>query len=98
LIDYYVPNDSEWHKEKLGKMYNHNDTIPYMATCDRSIWLCMKFGLVLTYEEYLCLRCADGQYTSENEVYKGKEPLIATIVHHADYLACRDEKMRQSGK
>lgn len=92
LIDYYVKNESEWHREKLGKIYNHNDKIPYFATPDRAIWLCMKFGLVLSYEEYCAIRCADGQFTPENEPYKGREPLLATIVHAADYIATRFEK------
>jgi len=92
LIPYYLPNESEWHKEKLGELYKINDKIPFLASPDRTLWLCQKFGLVLSHSEYCSLRCADGQYTDENKPYKTKEPLLATIVHTADYLSMLQEK------
>src|SRR4051812_7305779 len=29
--DYYVPQASDWHREKLGEMYKHNENIPYLS-------------------------------------------------------------------
>lgn len=93
LIPYYLPNESEWHKEKLGQLYIINPDIPYMTVPDRGIWLCSKFDLRLSYDEHLAILLNDGQYISDNEPYKGKEPLLSTVVHLADYISTREEKL-----
>lgn len=91
-IDYYVPQTSDWHRDRGELFKNNYDNIPHFATPDRALWLCMKFGLKLSYEEYCAIRCADGQFTDENKPYKGKEPLLATCVHLSDYIATRSER------
>lgn len=90
--DYYVPQDSDWHREKLGEMYKHNKDILYMTVPDRGVWLCQHFGLKLTQEEWLAIKLNDGQYAEENAPYKMKEPLLADVVHLADYISCKQEK------
>lgn len=90
--DYYVPQDSDWHREKLGEMYKHNKDIQYMTVPDRGVWLCQRFGLELTQDEWLAIKLNDGQYAEENAPYKMKEPLLADIVHLADYISCKQEK------
>lgn len=90
--DYYVPQDSDWHRDKLGEMYKHNKEILYMTVPDRGVWLCQHFGLKLTQDEWLAIKLNDGQYAEENAPYKMKEPLLADIVHLADYISCKQEK------
>jgi hypothetical protein len=90
--DYYVPQDSDWHRDKLGEMYKHNKEILYMTVPDRGVWLCQYFGLKLTQDEWLAIKLNDGQYAEENAPYKMKEPLLADIVHLADYISCKQEK------
>lgn len=90
--DYYLPQDSDWHREKLGEMYKHNKEILYMTVPDRGVWLCQHFGLKLTQDEWLAIKLNDGQYAEENAPYKMKEPLLADIVHLADYISCKQEK------
>ncbi len=90
--DYYVPQDSDWHREKLGEMYKHNKEILYMTVPDRGVWLCQHFGLKLTQDEWLAIKLNDGQYAEENAPYKMKEPLLADVVHLADYISCKQEK------
>jgi putative nucleotidyltransferase with HDIG domain len=90
--DYYVPQDSEWHREKLGEMYKHNKDILYMTVPDRGVWLCQHFGLKLTQDEWLAIKLNDGQYIQENVPYKMREPMLADIVHQADIIATKEEK------
>lgn len=90
--DYYVPQDSDWHREKLGEMYKYNKEILYMTVPDRGVWLCQHFGLKLTQDEWLAIKLNDGQYAEENAPYKMKEPLLADVVHLADYISCKQEK------
>lgn len=90
--DYYIPQDSSWHMEKLGEMYKHNKDMQFMTVPDRGVWLCQHFGLKLSQDEWLAIKLNDGQYADENAPYKMKEPLLADIVHLADYISCKQEK------
>ena len=92
VVDYYLPQDSEWHREKLGENYKHNKAMKFMTTTDRSLWLIQHFGIRLTFEEFAAIRLADGQYAEENAPYKMKEPILADIVHMADFISTKQEK------
>jgi putative nucleotidyltransferase with HDIG domain len=90
--DYYLPQDSDWHREKLGEMYKKNKEMQYMTIPDRGVWLCQHFGLKLTQAEFLAIKLNDGQYDETNAPYKMQEPLLADIVHAADLVSCKQEK------
>jgi len=90
--DYYVPQDSDWHREKIGEMYKYNKDIQYMTVPDRGVWLCQHFGLRLTQPEFMAILLNDGQYAEENAPYKMKEPLLVDIVHIADFISTKQEK------
>lgn len=90
--DLYLPQDSDWHRDKLGEMYKHNRDIQYMTVPDRGLWLCQHFGLKLSQEEFLSIKLNDGQYADENAPYKMKEPTLADVVHIADYISTKQEK------
>jgi hypothetical protein len=90
--DYYIPQDSDWHREKLGEMYKHNKNMQYMTVPDRGVWLCQHFGLKLTQDEFLAIKLNDGQYAQENAPYKMKEPLLVDIIHQADIISTKQEK------
>ena len=92
VVDYYLPQDSDWHREKLGENYKHNKDMKYMTTTDRSLWLMQHFGVRLTFDEFTAIRLADGQYAEENAPYKMKEPILADIVHMADFISTKQEK------
>lgn len=90
--DYYLPQDSDWHRDKLGEMYKHNKELQYMTVPDRGTWLCQHFGLKLSQPEWLAIKLNDGQYADENAPYKMKEPMLADIVHIADVISTKQEK------
>lgn len=90
--DYYVPQESSWHREKLGEFYKINPDIDYMTVPHRSVWFCQHFGLRLTKEEMLGILLHDGQYIDDNKPYKMKEPALAVITHQADLMAGLREK------
>ena len=37
--DYYIPNDSDWHRKNQGSIFKHNPEIEYMTVTDRALWL-----------------------------------------------------------
>lgn len=90
--DYYVPQDSDWHRDKLGEVYKHNKEIRYMTVPQRGVWLCQHFGVRLTHDEYMAILLNDGWILQENKPYCLKEPLLAHVVMTADYIATCQEK------
>ncbi len=92
--DIYVPNESQWHREKLGKMYEKNPIIRDGLThAQRSIRLLSYFEINLTDEEYLAILSHDGIYVEENVVFKNKMNKLALMLHWSDMKAAIiDEK------
>jgi hypothetical protein len=91
-VPMYVPNPSEWHRNKLGQLFEVNKDLPYMPICDRTMYLLQKFNITLTNEEYIAIRISDGPYEKANEKYAMKEPDLAVLLHFADRWACAQEK------
>lgn len=90
--DYYIPNDSSWHVNQLGARYKYNEKLQFMTNQDRSIFLMCHYQIKLTSDEFLAIRLNDGQYTDTNKDYMLKEPFLATVIHHADLIAVKQEK------
>jgi len=91
-VPMYVDNPSQWHKDKLGQLFEINKQLPYMPICDRTMYLLQKFNISLTNEEYIAIRISDGPYEKANEKYGMKEPDLALLLHFADRWACAQEK------
>lgn len=93
VIPYYIPQDSDWHRDRLGEMYKHNPDIAYMTVPQRGVWLCQHYGLQLSHDEYLAIILNDGWVLQENKPYCLKEPLLAHVVMTADYISTYQEKI-----
>lgn len=88
----YLPNPSQWHREKLGALYEVNKDIVHMTVADRSIFVLQKFGVELSNEEFLAIRLADAQNVRENEAYRYKEPDLALLLQFANGWSERQQK------
>lgn len=96
--DYYDPNVDDW-KRKRGEKYKLNGNLPYMEVTDRAIYLLQKYGVVMTWKEYLGIKLADGLYneaTGKYLVQYNPELFMKTnlprVIHLADYTACVSER------
>jgi len=97
--DYYIPNDSEWHRKNQGKIYTHNPKLQYMNVSDRSLWLLQEFNIKLNQTEYIGLKLADGMYEEGNKSYYMSfnpdfelQSNLAHIIHQADMIASKTER------
>jgi hypothetical protein len=90
-FDYYINQDSNWHREK-GMVYKYNPKLPYMPVAQRSIFLLQFNEVKLSSDEFTSILIHDGQYINENKSWAMKEPTMALIVHQADVLANKKEK------
>jgi hypothetical protein len=91
--NYYLPQDSSWHREKLGETYKQNRDILFMPHSHRSVYLLQHYGVKLTNEEFVAILIHDGQYSEDNKAYSMKEPPLATVISEADLLATKQEKL-----
>ena len=67
--DYYIPQESEWHRKNRGEIFTHNPKLNYMTVTDRAIFLLNHFGLDMSEKEYIGLRLTDGLYEEANKKY-----------------------------
>jgi len=96
--DYYVPNESEWHRKNQGAIYTHNKELQHMTVTDRAIFLLGHFKIHMSECEYIGLRLTDGMYEEANKAYyvayqpeRQLRSNIAYILHQADMMATHIE-------
>ena len=96
--DYYVPQDSEWHRKNRGEIFTHNGKLSYMTVTDRAIFLLGQFQIPMSENEYIGLRLTDGLYEEANKNYYiswnpdwGLKSNIAYVLHQADSMATHIE-------
>ena len=97
-IDYYVPQESDWHRKNKGEIYMHNPDLDYMTVTDRALFILQHFGIKLSKLEYIGLRLTDGLYEEANKSYYIQyfpqnvlRSNIAYILHQADMMATHIE-------
>ena len=84
--DYFLVQDSKWHKEKLGQMYKYNENLPKMTVAHRSLFLMQEYGVVLSREEWEAIATSQGYHLEENKFYSySKEPLTK-LLHAAKMM------------
>ena len=88
--EYYQPNDSQWHIDKLGQIYKFNTDIPAMKIPERSLFLLQQIGCKVSQNEYIGIKIHDGLYDESNKFYfmSGmKETKLRTLIKRGDTKA-----------
>jgi len=81
--DYFVSQDSDWHRDKLGQMFKFNEKISKMSISHRSLFLLQSFNVSLTKDEWLAIQLSSGSHFEENRFYVGHEPTLALALQQA---------------
>jgi hypothetical protein len=92
--EYYLPNDSEWHR-KRGQMYVKNPKM-VLSNAQLSLFTLSHFNVKLSTDEYTAILLNDGPNADANREYAMREPKLALLVHMADRWATQCEKNRKS--
>jgi hypothetical protein len=90
--NFYVPQTDSWRADKLGEEYKYNDDITYLTTPDRSVFMMQHYGVQLTADEFLAIKCNDGFVLNENKPYCIKCSQLVYGVMTADYISTMEEK------
>ena len=96
--DYYINQTEAW-KEKKGEYYELNPNLPYMEVSDRAIFLLGKYGIPMSWKEFLSIKLADGLYNEATKKYLVQfvpklfmKCDLPRIIHIADYLSSFAER------
>lgn len=65
----FIPQDSQWHQEKLGQMYKYNDKCPKMNIAHRTLWILSNLKIDLTRNEWEAINVSQGLHLQENQFY-----------------------------
>ena len=98
-IDYYIKNESEWHRTNQGKFYTNNPKLSNIPHEERSILTLVEYGVPFSEQEYIAIRTHNGPLMDANKSYwnlsfdKSKEfkTNLPIIIHYADFMAYRIE-------
>lgn len=84
--DYYIKNESEWHRKNLGQMYKINqDVNDGLTIAQRSIRLLTLYGINLSDDAYQSVLFHDGLFVDENKTVRFKESKMLLLIQFADY-------------
>ena len=85
--DYYIIETSEWHRDKLGRLYNINEKIINLHHADLSLYLLNHYSINLTADEYQAIRVHDGPAGPGNEKYGINVGFLTHIIQQADFMS-----------
>jgi len=102
----YQVETSDWHRKNVGRMYKHNENIPFTMVPDLSIWLLQEYNVKMSWTEYQAIKIHDGMYDDANKPYfvaRSAQAKLKTnlpvLLHHADHMAAQIEFERwRNGK
>jgi len=94
----YQVETSDWHRKNMGRLYKHNENIPFTMVPDLSIFLLHHYNVDMSWNEYQAIKIHDGMYDDGNKPYfvartaKAKlKTNLPLILHHADHMAAQIE-------
>ncbi len=89
--DYFLEQDSDWHREKLGQLYKYNEDLEKMTTSHRTLWLLQHYGVVLTRDEWEAVSCAQGSHLEENKFYAYTNSNLTKLLQAAKALVINED-------
>jgi len=81
--DLFLPQDSQWHRDKLGELFKYNENVSRMPHADRTMFLLQHFGIKLTHDEYVAIAQAHGLGDEKRRFFGDNVPPLAMILRHA---------------
>jgi hypothetical protein len=94
--DYYLPQTSDWHRDKAGILYVYNPALPKMPHSHRSLALLQAAGVTLTSDEWITIATAQGPSLDENKFYIGGESPLTLLTQTAVRIISQKEKVGDS--
>jgi len=88
-------NESDWHRNNLGKMYEYDEELVSMTVGERSVFYAMKYGVVLTEEQTQAILNWDKSDYDKSSKYHTES--LGVILRTANDIAVLEQKCIQNG-
>jgi len=86
----FVTEDSDWHREKLGRDYKYNEFCTKMSSAHRTLFYVARYGFQVDEEEWIALTTSAGFQYDENRFYANEVLPLATALQ-----ACRTFALKE---
>ena len=90
--DLFVPETSDWHREKLGRHYKYSENCPKMSVAHRTLFYLAKYGFSVTREEWVSIAVSAGFQYDENRFYANEILPLAQALQTARTFALSELK------
>jgi|TARA_R110000824_G_scaffold211274_3_gene397282 hypothetical protein len=91
-MDLYVSEESDWHREKLGRHYKYNENCPKMSVAHRTLFYLATYGLHVDREEWISIATSSGFQYDENRFYANEVLPLAQSLQTARTFALMKTK------
>jgi len=90
---YFIPEESQWHRDKLGRLFKYNTEQTYLTHAEQTLYLFSKYCISITAKEFQAIRAHDGAWVSYNDKYNlSTLKLLSYMLQFADMQALVIEK------
>jgi len=86
--DYYLDNDSQWHRDKLGVMFNVAERFQHIPVSQLSLMHLTENGVQLDMDEWYAISSIRERSTKNEDTPVNGEPLLAVILQQAVKISC----------
>ena len=84
---YFIEQDSQWHRDKLGQIYKYNPDIAKMSHPHRSLFILQRFEVKLSDREWVAILTSGGYGYDENKFYKITADKLALFLQTASNMS-----------
>lgn len=92
--EYYVDNNSEWHRDKLGVYYNVADRFQHIPVSQLSLYILSKNNVEIDIDEWYAVSMVGSKGQKEDLPTQG-EPWISIVLSQAIKAACVQGKGKE---
>ena len=94
--DLFVPEDSQWQRDRLKKHYRYNDSCQRMSTAHRTLFYVSRYGFKVDEDEWIALATSSGFQHDENRFYATEVMPLGQALHTARTFALAE--LRQASQ
>jgi hypothetical protein len=90
---YYLAQDDDWKKNKLGQMYEINQKLAFMPVSQLSLKLLTQHSFTLDIDEWYAIY--NVRETTKEQYLAKTEPKLSILLNQAITIACLDGKSKK---
>lgn len=93
--EYYIENDSQWHKDKLGQMYNISERLQHIPVSQLTLMHLVSADVKLEVDEWFAISSIRDR-AKKDDLPTDSEPMVSAILHNAVKMAIMTSKGQKS--